>query len=360
MASLRSTSASVLLSFVFFFGFFLALSKAQSVPAVYVLGDSLVDVGNNNYLPSILKADFPHNGIDYAGKKPTGRFSNGKNAADFIAEKVGLPTSPPYLSNKNDVFIKGVSFASGGAGIFNTTQQGFLRKTIPLTQQVGYFATVQQTLVNRLGAVAAQQHLAKSLFPVVIGSNDLFDYFDDSGKKNKVSPQQYVDEMISTLRGLLKRLHELGARKLVVVGIGPLGCTPARRHESSTEDCSDEVNSWVKKYNQQLTSMLQALQSELSDIKYSYFDTYAALTEIIQNPATHGFSEVKAACCGFGKLNADVFCTPLAVYCPNRRDHVFWDKVHPTQATDQILVEQIFSASPPHVFPINLNQLISV
>lgn len=73
-----------------------------------------------------------------------------------------------------------------------------------------------------------------------------------------------------------------------------------------------------------------------------------------------GFKEVKAACCGFGKLNADVFCTPLAVYCPNRADHVFWDKVHPTQATDQILVDKIFTGSHPHVFPLNLNQLIAI
>lgn len=57
------------------------------VPAVFVFGDSLVDVGNNNYLPiSIAKADFPHNGIDFPTKKPTGRFSNGKNAADFIGK----------------------------------------------------------------------------------------------------------------------------------------------------------------------------------------------------------------------------------------------------------------------------------
>lgn len=44
------------------------------------------------------------------------------------AEKIGLPTSPPYLSilskvknnnKKNVSFLGGVNFASGGAGIFN-------------------------------------------------------------------------------------------------------------------------------------------------------------------------------------------------------------------------------------------------
>lgn len=41
----------------------------------------------------------------------------------MTAENVGLPTPPPYLSdsNKNNVFLQGVSFASGGAGILNST-----------------------------------------------------------------------------------------------------------------------------------------------------------------------------------------------------------------------------------------------
>ncbi|KAI3513191.1 hypothetical protein L1887_20518 [Cichorium endivia] len=64
--------------------------KAQAAaPAVYMFGDSLVDVGNNNYLPlSIAKADFPHNGVDFPAGNPIGRFSNGMNVADFLGSSV--------------------------------------------------------------------------------------------------------------------------------------------------------------------------------------------------------------------------------------------------------------------------------
>ena len=69
--------------FIFNFGFL----EAQNASAVYVFGDSLVDVGNNNYLSfSIERAILPHYGIDFPTKKPNGRFSNGKNAADFIGK----------------------------------------------------------------------------------------------------------------------------------------------------------------------------------------------------------------------------------------------------------------------------------
>lgn len=66
---------------------FISFSKAQKVPAIYIFGDSLLDVGNNNYLTiSVAKANFPHNGIDFPTKKATGRFCNGKNAADFLGK----------------------------------------------------------------------------------------------------------------------------------------------------------------------------------------------------------------------------------------------------------------------------------
>lgn len=63
----------------------LLIGPGESVPAIYTFGDSLVDVGNNNFISaSMLKADFPHNGVDFPTGMPTGRFSNGKNSADFL------------------------------------------------------------------------------------------------------------------------------------------------------------------------------------------------------------------------------------------------------------------------------------
>lgn len=73
--------------FISFFIFNLGFLEAQKVPAVYVFGDSLVDVGNNNYLNgTFAKAIFPYYGIDFPTKKPAGRFCNGKNAADLIGK----------------------------------------------------------------------------------------------------------------------------------------------------------------------------------------------------------------------------------------------------------------------------------
>ena len=61
------------------------LTTAAVSPAVFVFGDSTVDVGNNNFLPSDApKVNFPPWGIDFPGRTPTGRFSNGFIYSDYI------------------------------------------------------------------------------------------------------------------------------------------------------------------------------------------------------------------------------------------------------------------------------------
>ncbi|KDP39149.1 hypothetical protein JCGZ_00906 [Jatropha curcas] len=342
---------------------FLKDSEAKMVPAVFVFGDSGVDVGNNNYLPfSIAKADFPFNGIDFPTGKPTGRFSNGKNAADFVAEKLGLPTPQPYLSllinKKKNASLTGVNFASGASGILNATGKS-LGTVIPLTKQVDYYINVYGDLVQKMGSNGTNKLLAKSLFFTVTGSNDLFRYYGSSDLQKKSTPQQYVDMMVLTMKTQTKRLYANGARKFLLPGLATVGCVPSERTKNKGQKCNEEINSLSRMYNEGLKSMLQQLKSELVDINYSYFDTYNIMQDILQEPDAYGFTEVKAACCGLGKLNAEIPCMPISNYCSNRSNHVFWDIVHPTEATDRILVNNIFNGPSQYTFHMNMRQLIA-
>ena len=69
---------------------FLVLSSVKGqqesggmVPGLFIFGDSLIDNGNNNNLPSFAKANYFPYGIDFNGG-PTGRFSNGYTMVDEI------------------------------------------------------------------------------------------------------------------------------------------------------------------------------------------------------------------------------------------------------------------------------------
>lgn len=94
------------------------------VPAIIVFGDSTVDAGNNNVIHTVLKSNFRPYGRDFYNGIPTGRFSNGRVATDFISEAIGLkPIVPAYLDPDYTIndFAIGVSFASAGTGFDNAT-----------------------------------------------------------------------------------------------------------------------------------------------------------------------------------------------------------------------------------------------
>lgn len=60
------------------------LASKNNVSCILVFGDSSVDPGNNNILPTTMKGNFLPYGMNFFGGRPTGRFSNGRLATDFI------------------------------------------------------------------------------------------------------------------------------------------------------------------------------------------------------------------------------------------------------------------------------------
>ena len=64
-----------------------ATTTSKSPPVIYIFGDSMSDVGNNNYLLlSIAKCNYPWYGIDYKSGYPTGRFTNGRTIVDIMGK----------------------------------------------------------------------------------------------------------------------------------------------------------------------------------------------------------------------------------------------------------------------------------
>ena len=65
-----------------------SVSGADAVPpAAFVFGDSLVDAGNNNYLVTLSRANYPPNGIDFDGHRSTGRYTNGRTIVDILGDR---------------------------------------------------------------------------------------------------------------------------------------------------------------------------------------------------------------------------------------------------------------------------------
>lgn len=332
-------------------------------PAVFIFGDSVADVGNNNYLPfSLVKANFLPNGIDYNGRYPTGRFCNGRTVFDFISNRLKFPMSLPYLAPKTQgaAILQGVNYASAGCGILNETSNA--DNCLSFSTQLRYHENTLLSSVEQLGIANAQSFLSSSLYFVAIGSNDfLGNYVRNTADTKKYSPSAFNNLLVSSLSQELTRLYDQNARKIVLAGLCPLGCIPSERLRIKNEGCNDVLNGWILQLNAALKGLVQQLNSKLPNAKFTFVNPYNLFNQIIQNPSKYGFNVTTQACCGSGRLRAQIPCLPLSNYCSNRGSYIFWDEWHTTEAANELLASSLLSGSSSvDVGPWSIQQLASV
>ncbi|XP_058201134.1 GDSL esterase/lipase At4g16230-like isoform X2 [Rhododendron vialii] len=259
------------------------LCLADNVPANFVFGDSLVEVGNNNYIVSLSKANFIPNGIDFG--KPTGRYTNGRTIVDIVGQEIGLKDfTPPYLdpTTTGPVVLQGVSYASGGGGILNHT-------------------------------------------------------------------------------GKIFRLYNMGARKIIVVNVGPIGCIPYQReiNPSAGENCVAFPNELAQMFNAPLKDLVAELSANLKGATFIYADVYRIVDDIVQNYKSYGFEIENSACCAVaGKFGGLIPCGPKSKVCPDRSKYVFWDPYHPTDATNVIIAKRLMDGDSDDISPVNIRHLM--
>ncbi|PKA60117.1 GDSL esterase/lipase [Apostasia shenzhenica] len=336
-------------------------ARVRVIPAIYVFGDSTADVGNNNYLSgTAAKANFPHNGVDFPAKRPTGRFSNGYNGVDFLAINMGFRRSPPpFLSIASKINhhimrgITGVNFASGGSGILDSTGN-----SMSMTKQIQYFATIRSNITTHLSIVLADYVLSKSLFIISTGGNDMFGYFSQNNVQNTTKMQQFIDTLISTYKHHLVSLYDMGARKFGIIDVPPIGCCPFPRSLNPTGGCIDVLNGLALSFNKAAKTLMHELSSTLKEMKYSIGSSYQIVSNIISNPNALGFKETVSACCGGGKFNGESACTPNAACCSERSRYLFWDMLHPTHAASKLAGAAIYGGSLQFASPLNFKQLV--
>ncbi|KAI4381887.1 hypothetical protein MLD38_007911 [Melastoma candidum] len=346
MGGVRSLALAVVLLL------FLSVASAQDtsttlVPAIFTFGDSAVDAGNNDYLPTIFKANYPPYGRDFINHKATGRFCNGKLATDITAETLGFTTYPlPYLSPEasGKKLLIGANFASAASGY--DEKAAALNHALTLSQQLDYFKEYQGKLAKVAGSKKAASIVKDGLYLVSAGTGDFLQNYYVNPFLNKVyTPEQYGSFILGSFTSFIKGLYGLGARKIGVTSLPPIGCFPAAITllGFGHTGCVSRLNSDIQGFNKRLNSAANSLKKQLPGLRIVIFDIYTPFYGLIKSPSQNGFTEVRKGCCGTGTIETTVFlCNPKSIgTCPNATQYVFWDSVHPTQAANQILADAL-------------------
>ncbi|KAG9135818.1 hypothetical protein Leryth_002544 [Lithospermum erythrorhizon] len=261
----------------------------SSSPPLFIFGDSTVDSGNNNFIETIPenKANFEPYGLNGFFQEPTGRFSDGRITVDYIAEYAKLPLIPPY-NKPSAEYIHGVNFASGGAGVLSSTNQGLV---IDLKSQLKNFEEVYKSLTQKLGSKEATNEMI----------SDAVFYYDASYREDYMvvglAIQQQCKQLHPPQEFVTLELYEKGARKFAFLSLSALGCVPALRAANPKAD-GGGVN----------------------------------------------------ACCGTGPYGGIFTCggnKAVSEYqlCENVSDYVFFDSFHATEKVHQQLAEVMWEGT---------------
>lgn len=157
---------------------------------------------------------------------------------------------------------------------------------------------------------------------------------------------------------VLQRLYQLGARRIIVTGTGPLGCVPAELAQHSRNgECAGELQRAASLFNPQLKNMLNRLNQYIGTNVFIAANTNQMHMDFVANPRNFGFTTSKIACCGQGRYNGFGLCTPLSNLCQNRNLYVFWDPFHPSERANRLIVQQIFNGDSTFMHPMNLSTM---
>ncbi|KAL9245218.1 hypothetical protein vseg_018894 [Gypsophila vaccaria] len=349
--------------------YFILLAKSNTLaPALYIFGDSLIDNGNNNMLPTLARANYAPYGLDFPGPVALGRFTNGRTFADFLAEYLGLGYPPAYASQHAPNYaLAGYNYASAAGGILRESGS-HLGKCYCLDEQIDMF---KQTIESQLYPIFKDQtqlskHLSKSIYLLLIGHNDYINnYIDNLYPSNKLyNPPQFAEFLIDALSKQIQRLYDLGVRKLILSEVCALGCLPtvARRAKLGSQvkgKCDEEVNDMVSMYNKLLPSLIHNFTSTHEGSYVVIMHVYSLVYDLIMNPANYGYDDTSNPCCTTW-LNGTFLCIPELTPCSDPNKYFFWDGYHATESfySRFVVPESVYGSSL--CSPMNISQLVEI
>ncbi len=306
------------------------VSLAMPYSNMFVLGDSLSDVGNlfiaTNSNPVLPFPQLPQDPPYYQG-----RFSNGPNYSEYLWQNLNLP------GDIAPSFAGGTNYAVGGArSRYHTFDRAVNPSFDPLIDATLFPGF---TLLGQRDALLSDMGSALdpgALYTVWIGSNDVADAFEAAlfgpgpGYANSLLLQSAND-----LLTVINDLVGAGAEELLIPNVPNLGLVP--EVQALPPEAQAFATGLTQAYNDIVDAGLTAIMANITRL-----DTFQFLTDLVDDPTLFGLpasTNVTEAC-------FSGFVGTIGTVCANPDEYVFWDKIHPSAVTHQLLGSVAAAAVP--------------
>ncbi len=351
-------------------------TKSKKFSKLLILGDSLSDQGSligiaNEVLPQYKKAKFASGMEKQIVSQLTNKislqkpyfqnrsFSNGKVAAEILAQKMGLTNSPAWSIT---------DFKTSGGTIIETSKQGTnfaIAKAVVAPQTVkdseisDPLEKIKNQIENKIDQLIdldSQTHalikqyksLDSELIYLNIGHNDLIamsqKYINDSTKITK-----HIDLMIKTIENNVNQLIKIGAKDIIMSNAIDISKLPLFANEKDKQ----KISNMVKQYNDKLAKLIvkinnsQAIKNKKHQIikQQDLYNQFDALENEFKKSKDNHFTNATNITSGITEIamTGEITLDYTNGANENNLDHFFFlDPVHPTEFIQNKFAEKIY------------------
>lgn len=133
--------------------------------------------------------------------------------------------------------------------------------------------------------------ITEALHMTSMGTNDFLEnYYTIPGRSSRFTVQQYQDYLVGIAGNFIKELYGLGARKISLGGLPPMGCLPLERTRNfiGRNECVERYNTVALEFNGKLENLTSTLHRGLPGISLVFSNPYHPLLNIIRHPSSFG------------------------------------------------------------------------
>jgi outer membrane lipase/esterase len=280
--------------------------------ALYVIGDSLSDSGNNAVVlaPNVTPVSAITNTFIPTFPYPSAHYTNGLVWAQTFAPMLGLSAAPSLVG--------GGDYAFGGARSGPLNLGGLLDPAaFPpslLTQTAAFLASGPPSLSSALFVIAGGGNEARDALAAI-----------GAGASVPVTIGAAATQFATNLGNIVDQLQAAGGQNIIVWNAPPIGLAPAVRASGAGATLLATTLT---------ASMNAAMSARLGgESGVRIFDLFDLVTDIAADPT------------GFGLINVTDACGAFSSCDPSK--YLFWDGIHPTSAGHSLIANAMFAALVP-------------